>query len=175
MGGCASMEWGDSLRRAAGGARRASGAAREGGEYREGPPGPQGPPRPRPARFRGRRAPARTLQRPPVRARLAAVSRTGVPTVPRKPSGRRQALTDEHRAALTDFLEALRVEAGLARSTLAAYRADLETFLAFATARGARAPGRIRAAPVVDWLAERRDRGLAQGTGARGLAAVRMF
>ncbi|HEV8114111.1 MAG TPA: tyrosine recombinase [Planctomycetota bacterium] len=103
------------------------------------------------------------------------MSRTDLPAPPKKPARRRPALPDAHRDALADFLEALRVEAGLARSTLAAYRADLETFLAFATARGARAPGRIRAAHIVDWLADRRDHSLAEATVARGLAAVRMF
>jgi integrase/recombinase XerD len=79
-----------------------------------------------------------------------------------------------HAAALADFLEALRVEAGLARSTLAAYRADLERFFTFAAARGATSVASIRESHVVDWMAERRDRGLAEATVARGLAAVRM-
>jgi integrase/recombinase XerD len=87
----------------------------------------------------------------------------------------RRALPPEHGAALADFLEGLRVEAGLARGTLAAYRGDLDTFLAFAARRGARNPAAIRAAHVVDWLADRRERGLAEATVARGLAAVRML
>ena len=86
----------------------------------------------------------------------------------------RASLPEGHAAALADFLEALRVEAGLARSTLAAYRADLHAFLAFVTARGAAAPASIRESHVVDWMAERRERGLAEATVARGLAAVRM-
>jgi len=85
------------------------------------------------------------------------------------------ALPEEHALALADFLEALRVEAGLARSTLLAYRTDLATFLAFVTEKGARAPAAIRASHVVDWLADRRDRGLAEATVARGLAAARML
>lgn len=84
-------------------------------------------------------------------------------------------LPSEHAAALTDFLEALRVEAGLARGTLAAYRGDLESFLSFVARRGAPAPSGIRASHVVDWLASRRERGLAEATVARGLAATRMF
>jgi len=87
----------------------------------------------------------------------------------------RPTLPAEHAAALADFLEALRVEAGLARSTLAAYRADLSTFLGFAAARRARTPAKIRSAHVVDWLAQRREGGLAEATVARGLAALRMF
>src|SRR5262249_31735527 len=86
----------------------------------------------------------------------------------------RPTLPEAHAAALADFLEALRVEAGLARSTLAAYRADLQEFFGFAAARGASAPASIREARVVDWMPGRRERGLAEATVARGLAAVRM-
>jgi integrase/recombinase XerD len=103
------------------------------------------------------------------------VPRSDVRLPSRKPKASRSALPEGHALALADFLEALRVEAGLARSTLAAYRSDLETFLAFATARGAPSPAAIREAHVVDWLAERRERGLAEATVARGLAAVRMW
>lgn len=81
----------------------------------------------------------------------------------------------EHQRALGDFLEALRVEAGLSRASLAAYRADLLAFLGFAVGRGARKPEAIRATQIVDWLAERRERGRAEATVARGLAAVRMY
>ena len=42
-------------------------------------------------------------------------------------------------AGLEDVLDALRLEAGLAAATLAAYRSDLEAFLRFAAARGLRA------------------------------------
>jgi integrase/recombinase XerD len=93
----------------------------------------------------------------------------------RAPDAASRALSSEHAAALADFLEALRVEAGLARGTLAAYRGDLESFLAFAARRGAASPTAIRASHVVDWLAARRERGLAEATVARGLAATRML
>jgi integrase/recombinase XerD len=79
------------------------------------------------------------------------------------------------RLALADFLEALRVEAGLARNTLTAYRSDLNAFLAFAATSGARRCDAIRPALIVDWLAERRAAGLAEATVARGLAATRMM
>jgi len=87
----------------------------------------------------------------------------------------RTALPEEMAVALADFQEALRVEAGLSRNTLAAYRSDLKAFLAFAAARGARRCAAIKPAQVVDWLAERREAGMAEATVARGLAATRML
>ena len=45
-------------------------------------------------------------------------------------------LLDVFRLGLQDFLEALRVEAGLARSTLASYGSDLRRFLFWAQDRG---------------------------------------
>ena len=66
-------------------------------------------------------------------------------------------LPEELALALADFQEALRVEAGLSRNTLAAYRSDLNAFLAFVAGRGARRCGSIKPAHVVDWLAERRE------------------
>ena len=79
------------------------------------------------------------------------------------------------RALLDDFLTALRVEAGLARATLAAYRADLTTFLAWAGRRGAAAIEDIDAVLVVDYLAHRRSEGLAESTVARDLTSLRMW
>ena len=79
------------------------------------------------------------------------------------------------RADLADFLEALRVEAGLARNTLAAYRSDLLAFLGWAVGVGVARMAEVDAARVVDWLAERRAAGLAEATVARNLAALRMF
>jgi integrase/recombinase XerD len=76
---------------------------------------------------------------------------------------------------LEDFLLALRVEAGLARNTLAAYRADLVRFLAWATRRGVEDYAAIDASLVVDALAERRAAGLAEASVARNLVAVRML
>jgi len=86
-----------------------------------------------------------------------------------------KALPEDLALGLADFQEALRVEAGLSRNTLVAYRSDLNAFLAFAAARGAKRCGAIRPAHVVDWLAERREEGLAESTVARGLAATRML
>jgi integrase/recombinase XerD len=95
--------------------------------------------------------------------------------VARRRNGFRAALPEELALALADFQEALRVEAGLSRNTLAAYRSDLTAFLSFAAGKGARRCAAVRAAHVVDWLAERRADGLAEASVARGLAAVRMM
>ncbi len=101
--------------------------------------------------------------------------RSVVPPRPARKNAPRPSLPEDLALALSDFHEALRVEAGLARNTLAAYRSDLSAFLAFVAARGARRCGSIRAGHVVDWLADRRERGLAEATLARGLAALRMM
>lgn len=89
--------------------------------------------------------------------------------------GPRRELPEELALALADFQEALRVEAGLSRNTLAAYRSDLNAFLAFAVGHGAKRCAAIKPAHVVDWLAERREKGMAEATVARGLAATRML
>jgi len=79
------------------------------------------------------------------------------------------------RAGLEDFLEALRVEAGLARSTLRAYRSDLERALAWAAARGAARFEAIGPEEVVDYLAARRAAGAAEATVAHDLTALRLL
>jgi integrase/recombinase XerD len=84
-------------------------------------------------------------------------------------------LPSEWMRDLHDFLDALRVEAGLARATLAAYQADLGRFLRYARARGTPALGAIDADQIVDYLATRRAHGLGEATVARELAALRMF
>jgi integrase/recombinase XerD len=73
-----------------------------------------------------------------------------------------------------DFLETLRAEAGLARNTLTAYRGDLERFFAFANEAGVHTFEAIHADLIVDWLADRRERGQAEASVARALAAIRM-
>jgi integrase/recombinase XerD len=75
---------------------------------------------------------------------------------------------------LADFLEALRVEAGLARNTLLAYRSDVTRFLAYAVERGVAEWDGIGPDHLVGHLAALRAAGLAEATVARALAAVRM-
>ncbi|MCZ6596160.1 MAG: site-specific tyrosine recombinase XerD [Planctomycetota bacterium] len=77
-------------------------------------------------------------------------------------------------SGLADFLESLRVEAGLARNTLVAYRSDVERFLRWARRRGVARWDRVTPVLVVDYLSARRRAGLAEATVARELSAVRM-
>src|SRR5688500_11968433 len=99
----------------------------------------------------------------------------------RRPGGKRAdgagapALPPAFAADLADFLEALRVEAGLAPATLRAYRGDLARFLGFAARRGAQRFAAIDADLVVDHLADLRAAGRAEASVARALSAVRML
>ena len=79
------------------------------------------------------------------------------------------------RDGLADLLEALRVEAGLARSTLRSYATDLTRFLRWAARRGIRAWDDIEPGAVVDYLVWRRAEGLSEATVAHNLTAVRML
>ena len=76
---------------------------------------------------------------------------------------------------LEDFLEALRVEAGLARATLKAYGASLERFLRWALQRGCKRWDSISAEEVVDYLSARRSQGLAEATVAQDLTSIRLL
>lgn len=82
-------------------------------------------------------------------------------------------LGPEFTRGLTDFLDALRVEAGLARNTLLAYRGDLERFLAFARARGRRRFEALDTELVLTYLEELRLAGQAEASVARALSALR--
>ncbi len=108
----------------------------------------------RASRSRERAAPARREARP---------ARSG-------PSG-----SLELSGTLAGFLETLRVEAGLARNTLTAYRTDLRGFFAWAVDRGLHAPEDISAESVVDFLAAQRAVGRSETTVARKLVSVRMW
>jgi integrase/recombinase XerD len=79
------------------------------------------------------------------------------------------------RGPLEDFLDALRVEAGLAANTLRAYRGDLERFAGWAGTRGLIALKQVDAQVIVDHLAARRATDAAESSVARGLVAVRMW
>jgi len=79
------------------------------------------------------------------------------------------------RPALHDFLDALRVESGASRNTTAAYRRDLEAFLARLHAAGHRDFDALQPTDVVDHMAGLRAAGAAESTVARSLAAIRMF
>jgi len=78
------------------------------------------------------------------------------------------------RVGLADFLEALRVEAGLARNTLDAYRRDVARFARFAAERGAPTWADVQPDHVVSHLGALRAGGSAEASVARALSAVRM-
>ena len=79
------------------------------------------------------------------------------------------------RRGLMDFLQALRVEAGLARSTLSTYRGELERTLAWLARRGEDQWSTIQSRTIVDYLALRRAEGAAEATVAKNLSALRML
>ncbi|HJO26593.1 MAG TPA: tyrosine recombinase [Planctomycetota bacterium] len=81
--------------------------------------------------------------------------------------------------AIDDFIDCLRVEAGLRRNTLRAYRADLEHFVRWSGRRDGDARldqwRELSSDLVVDWLADQRARGLAESTVARSLVSLRLL
>lgn len=78
-------------------------------------------------------------------------------------------------ADIADFLDAMRVEAGLSRNTLAAYRSDLRTIGAWLGEVGVREWRRLDEDHIVRWLGHRRSTGAAESSVARGLVALRML
>ncbi|HIG12085.1 MAG TPA: tyrosine recombinase [Planctomycetes bacterium] len=78
-------------------------------------------------------------------------------------------------AGLEDFLQALRVEAGLARATLRTYEGSLTRFLAWAVRRGLTSFEAIEADSVVDYLVYRRGAGLTERTVAHDLTTIRIL
>lgn len=84
-------------------------------------------------------------------------------------------LPPSFRAGLADFLEALRVEAGLSRATLVAYRRDVERAACFFVGRGALSWSAIDADELVAYLSSRRAAGAAEASVARALSALRML
>lgn len=84
------------------------------------------------------------------------------------------ALPLEWSDALEDYLEALRVESGASRHTLAAYRGDLERFLRFARPRAADLAA-LAPEDILAHLEDSRRSGAAEATVARRLSAIRSF
>ena len=76
---------------------------------------------------------------------------------------------------LESFLEMLAAERGAAPNTLAAYRADLLDFAAFARRAGAEDWAAAGPATLRDYLRSLSDTGLAPRTAARRLSALRQF
>ena len=76
---------------------------------------------------------------------------------------------------IQDFLDAARVEAGLARATLAAYRGDLEQYGRWAGRRGLEGWEALTPEDIVQFLREQRRAGQAEATVARSLVSLRML
>lgn len=89
--------------------------------------------------------------------------------------GTEPGVPDVFQDGVAEFLEVLRVEAGLARNTLVAYRSDLDRFLRWAVRRGLENPTDLTADLVVDYMAARRAEGAAEATVAHNLVSIRMF
>jgi len=77
-------------------------------------------------------------------------------------------------AEIRTFLNALRVEKGLSRNTLEAYRRDIEKFAAFLGTRNIRLRD-VQRTEIVDFLATLYKRGLDSRSVARHLVTIRNF
>ncbi|MDR1078717.1 MAG: site-specific integrase, partial [Propionibacteriaceae bacterium] len=74
---------------------------------------------------------------------------------------------------LADYLGHLVAERGLAANTVAAYRRDLERYLAYLTGLGLTGPDQIETSQVDGFTSHLRGLGLAPASIARTVAAVR--
>ena len=79
------------------------------------------------------------------------------------------------RVGIEDLLDSLRVEAGLARNTLTAYRRDLEAFARWSAERGHLQPGAISPEDLIDYLGHLRGLGAAPASMARSLVSLRLL
>lgn len=77
--------------------------------------------------------------------------------------------------ALEDLLDALRVEAGLARNTLVAYRRDLEAFGRWAGEADLKRPEQVQPDHLVAFMGSLRAAGRAPATLARALVSLRIL
>ena len=77
--------------------------------------------------------------------------------------------------AIEDLLDTLRVEAGLTRNTLSAYRRDLEGFARWGLGCNLQRPGDAGPEDLIDYLGHLRARGSAPATIARALVSLRLL
>lgn len=77
--------------------------------------------------------------------------------------------------AVQDFLDAMRVEVGLSRNAITAYRSDLTALARWLGARDITDWSDLGEDAIFDWLGERRSQGSAESSIARGLVALRML
>ena len=98
-----------------------------------------------------------------------------VPSASSDPDETQGALPPALLAGIGDFLDTMRVEAGLARNSLSAYRSDLTALARWLAARGVESWTGLDDDLVIAWLGDRRDGGAAESSVARGLVAARML
>lgn len=126
-------------------------------------------------------APPARIERgsPRAKARAPAVSaqRVAARAIDVRRAGERDELplARAARVELADFLDALRVEAGLSKRTLASYASDLMQLARWMEPLGLTRWSELDAERVVDYLAARRAQGLAEATVARDLVSVRLL
>lgn len=78
-------------------------------------------------------------------------------------------------APIADFLDAMRVEAGLSRNALRAYGTDLRALSRRLASEGLTHWRELTEDAVYDWLADRRNDRAAEASVARGLVSLRML
>jgi integrase/recombinase XerD len=76
---------------------------------------------------------------------------------------------------LDEFLNALSVERGVAKNTLAAYTHDLRRYQAFCGAEGLSSPAEVTLAHLQAYLGRLRESGLAPRSVARAISAIKTF
>src|SRR5688500_1701026 len=114
----------------------------------------------RPSNAQSSGTPSSNAPRTPAERRVRATQRPPVP--------------DADATAIASFLDALWAEAGVAKTTLASYRRDLEGFARWRNGRGGGLVGADRAA-LFDYLALRTAERYSPRSNARLLSALRAF
>lgn len=104
-------------------------------------------------------------------ARLASLS----PSPAKLPAQDPLPISPGHRGGIEDLLDSLRVEAGLARNTLSAYRRDLEAYARWATERGQMQPAATSPDDLIEYLGVLRAQGAAPASMARRLVSLRLL
>ena len=76
---------------------------------------------------------------------------------------------------ITEFINYLSVERGLAKNTLMAYRRDLEKYIRLLAGKGAGSPNAVRPEHITGFLQALKKENLSTSSICRNLAAVKMF
>lgn len=84
-------------------------------------------------------------------------------------------MSPDDRLLLDDFLEMMAAERGAAANTLAAYRRDLDEFVAFCASHGGRPLAQVSTRDIQAYLHSLAEAGLAPSSRARKLSAVRQL